>query len=178
MADKLLAETKYLQFLDRDGWTFVRRGNSLGVVAIVAVTPNQELILVEQYRPPLQARVLELPAGLAGDIAGQEQEPLETAAERELLEETGYACHKMTALVRGPSSAGLTNEMITIFLAEGLERQHAGGGDEHEDIRVHHVPIASIGPWLEARQQEGLLCDYKIFAGLYFWNLMHPHASQ
>lgn len=168
MEDKVIATTPFLQLVDRNNWYFVRRDKSRGVVAIVAVTTNHEMLIVDQYRPPLDARVLELPAGLAGDIAGHEDEPLEVAAQRELLEETGYACREMQLLVHGPSSAGLTDETVWLYLARDVVKVAAGGGDASEEIRVHHVPLNLVPQWTSDRQAEGFFVDYKIFAGLYF----------
>ena len=91
---KTIAETKFLKLVERGTWSFVQRQSDVRIVAIVAVTNNDELVLVEQYRPPTDSRVIELPAGLAGDIQGQESESLQTAAGRELLEETGYTATK------------------------------------------------------------------------------------
>ena len=62
---------------------------------------------MEQYRPPVDKYVIELPAGLAGDQKENRGEALESAARRELLEETGYQAAKMEQLVWGASSAGI-----------------------------------------------------------------------
>jgi len=168
MPDKIIAETPFLQLVERDRWYFVRRQGTRGVVAIVAVTAEKELLLVEQFRRPLEANVVELPAGLAGDVAGAEDEPMESAAMRELLEETGYACRDLQLLTYGPSSAGLTDETVRLYLAHDVTRVGDGGGDDSEDIQVHHVPLASAEEWLMQRQAAGCLVDYKIFAGLFF----------
>jgi ADP-ribose pyrophosphatase len=62
----------------------------------------------------------------------------------------------------------MANEMITIFMASGLERVGAGGGDSSEDITVHLVPLQNAVEWLAARKDEGIMIDHKIYAGL-FW---------
>lgn len=149
-------------------WEYVRRRNSTGVVIIVAVTPDDELILVEQPRTPVGTTVIELPAGLAGDISGAEDEALETAALRELEEETGWHAQTITRLVAGPVSAGLTSEVVTFFRAEGLTRIGEGGGDASEQITVHHVPLAEVPSFIAARVAAGAMVDPKVFAGLYF----------
>ena len=77
---------------------------------MVAVTAENELLLVEQYRPPPNARVIELPAGLAGDDDGAET--LTDAARRELLEETGYHAGSLVKVAEGPASAGATGCVI------------------------------------------------------------------
>ncbi|HRE91328.1 MAG TPA: NUDIX hydrolase [Myxococcota bacterium] len=149
-------------------WEYVRRRNSTGVVIIVAVTPAGELILVEQPRVPVGTTVIELPAGLAGDISGAEDEALETAALRELEEETGWHAKAITRLVAGPVSAGLTSEVVTFFRADGLTRIGEGGGDATEDITVHHVPLAEVPAFIAQRVAAGAMVDPKVFAGLYF----------
>lgn len=105
MARKTLCETERLAVYDEDRWHYVERKNATGVVIMVAVTDATELLLVEQYRTPVHARVLELPAGIVGDVDASES--LESAAKRELLEETGYAAAKATPLFTGSVSPGL-----------------------------------------------------------------------
>ncbi len=167
-ADKVLAETKFLRFVERNGWSFIERTTSNGVVCIIARTDDNQIILVEQFRPPVDCNVIELPAGLSGDVAGLENEPLEQAARRELLEETGYQAGQMTRLTDTASSPGLTNETVTFFLAEQLEKVAAGGGDASEDITVHEVPIDQIDDWLLSAQTASKLVDARVYAGLYF----------
>lgn len=164
----LLHAGKYVRLLRKGRWEYVERTNASGVVAIVAVTDEDELLLVEQFRAPVSARVIELPAGLAGDIAGQEDEDLAIAATRELEEECGYTAASMKRLLVGPVSAGLCNEVITLFQASGVRRIGEGGGDASEDIVVHVVPRAEVAEWLTAANARGVLVDPKVYAALYF----------
>lgn len=164
---EMLLEGKHLHMMRRGKWEYATRRKASGVVCILAVTDDRQVVLVEQYRPPIGKKVFELPAGLAGDIPYQEEEPLVSAAKRELKEETGYEAKNWTRLSDGPSSAGLTDEMITFFYATGLTRMTAGGGDHTEDIRVHHVPIAEVRDWCQRREYEGGVVDFKIYAALY-----------
>jgi ADP-ribose pyrophosphatase len=166
-APEVMAAGKYLRLVKRGHWEFADRHTCTGAVAIVAITDERRLLLVEQFRIPLMKSVLELPAGLVGDVAGEEHEELATAARRELIEETGYEAGEMRWLVSGPSSAGLTSEVVDFFLATGLVRVHAGGGDHHENIVVHEVPLAGIRQWLDERAAAGILIDPKVYAGLY-----------
>lgn len=138
-----------------------------GCVAILAVTDDKRVILVEQFRPPVGRRVIELPAGLAGDIPLQEDEPLLTAAKRELKEETGYVGKNWTMLSEGVSSAGMTDEFVTMFYATGLTKMTDGGGVGNEEIRVHYVHQSDVTKWCRDRQSEGLMVDFKIFAALH-----------
>ena len=97
-----------------------------------------------------------------------EDESLELAARRELLEETGFEAESMKRLFSGPSSAGLTDEVITFFLADGLKQVGPGGGDESERIVVHRVPMKELDAWLAAKVDAGCLLDARLFSGLYF----------
>src|SRR5438552_4530138 len=102
-------EGKHLRVRKAGRWEYVERTNATGGVVIVGLTDDKKLLLVEQYRLPMRQKVIELPAGLAGDLQGAETEELAEAAKRELLEETGYEARAMSFLMAGPSSAGLTN---------------------------------------------------------------------
>ena len=161
-------EGKHLRVLKSGHWEYVERINATGAVVIAAVTEEGDLILTEQYRPPVSNRVIELPAGLAGDISGNESEELAAAARRELLEETGYEAREIIWLAEGPPSAGLSSEMVTFFRATGLRCVGDGGGDDHEDIQIHKVPLARVQEWLAQRVGQGVLVDPKVYVGLYF----------
>ena len=162
-APTILHQAKYLNLVQRGHWEYVERTTQRPAVAMVAITDERELVLVEQFRIPVGCPVVELPAGIVGDIAGSEDEPLIDAAKRELLEETGYVAERWTSLGEGFSSAGLTNESVVLYLAEGLERVGEGGGDGSEEITVHLVPIDDVTDWLAARKAR---FDFKIMAGI------------
>mgnify|MGYP003219931911 CR=1 FL=1 len=82
-----LCRGKFLELLKEGRWEYVRRVNASGAVMIVAVTKEGELLLVEEYRVPLHARTVGLPAGISGD---EGEESTLQSARRELEEETGY----------------------------------------------------------------------------------------
>jgi ADP-ribose pyrophosphatase len=158
---------RFLGLKERDRWEYAFRTNASGVVVLVPVTDAGELVLVQQYRIPVKSQVMELPAGLVGDT-GDKEEDFKTAAQRELIEETGYRAARLEELLRSPSTPGMADEMITIYFASGLERVGKGGGDGNEDITVHHVPLNIAPQWLEEKMAEGIMLDPKIYAGL-FW---------
>lgn len=70
--------------------------------------------------------------------------------------------------MEGPSSAGLSTEVITFFWAQGLSNISKGGGDDSENIQVHVVPLLELKSWLESKREEDCLIDYKVYAALYF----------
>lgn len=162
---KTLFLGKYIQLLQKGRWEYAERVQALGAVVIVAVTPEGKLLLTEQFRIPVNHAVIELPAGLIGDT--QVAETITEAAQRELLEETGYDAERFLFLRTGPSSAGLTSELITFVQADGLRKTATGGGVDDEAIIVHEVPLPELHRWLDAKITEGFMVDPKIFAGLW-----------
>jgi ADP-ribose pyrophosphatase len=164
---KILAEGRFLKLTSVGGWECVERKGAAGVVCIVAVTPERRLILVEQFRPPVGKRVVELPAGLAGDDAKFAGESLADAAGRELLEETGYSAESLRELGTYASSAGLTNETVTFFAADSIRRERPGGGDGTEAITVHEVASDDIDRWLHDAAKSDRLVDARVYTGLY-----------
>jgi ADP-ribose pyrophosphatase len=161
-----LYKGKYLALVKEGHWEYAERIGATGAAIIVALTPEQKILLVEQYRIPVHAQTIELPAGITGD-SGENESDAE-AAKRELLEETGWEASQIEPLLTGPSSSGLTSEKVTIFLATGLKRVHAGGGVANEKITVHEIPLKDLETWLARRQSEGCLVEPKLYAGLYF----------
>ena len=158
----------FLRLLRKGRWEYVERTNARCAAVIVALTPERELLLVNQTRVPQGGRVIELPAGLVGDQGDAPDEAIEVAANRELIEETGYSAARWTPLVAGPPSPGLAREDLHFLLAEGLEQVGEGGGVDGEDIIVCKAPIDSIDEWLAEQSRQGAIVDPKIFIGLYF----------
>jgi ADP-ribose pyrophosphatase len=164
---KRLGRGKYLELVYEGGYEFARRLNVSGVVAVVAVTADRELVLTDQYRPAVKRRVLDLPAGLAGDTSQHRKESLAAAAKRELLEETGFKARSMKPLFAGPPSAGMSTEVVTFFLAPNVVRVEDGGGHHSEAIHVHLVPISRGEQWLKRTARRAYI-DPKVYAGLWF----------
>jgi ADP-ribose pyrophosphatase len=162
---KRLFEGKKIFVLERDGWEYVERKKATEAVAVIAVTEDDEVILTEQYRRPVDARVIDWPAGLVGDEG--DDDPAATA-KKELEEETGFRCERVERLARGPSSPGITSEIVSFYRAYGAKRSGEGGGVGGEKITVHLVPRAEIVRWLGEREREGVLIDLKLWGGLHF----------
>jgi len=163
-----LYEGRWLTLRKRGRWEYAERNNPAGAVIILALTPEDKVLFVEQYRVAVQQYTIEMPAGLIGDLAAQADESTLLAAQRELEEETGYRGERMEFIHRGPSSSGMSSEMIAFVRAWDLHKTGPGGGDATENIMVHEVPRCGAGSWLFARAAEGYSIDPKLFAGLWF----------
>jgi ADP-ribose pyrophosphatase len=152
-------EGQYLAAKRIGTWEFVSRTRGVSAAVMLAVDQGR-VLLVEQWRPALQGRCLELPAGLVGDE--QEGESVEAAAMRELEEETGYRAARMVDLGRFHASPGMSSEGFTLLRAEGLTKVGEGGGVEGEDIVVHRVPLADVPDFIARKRAEGLAMDAKL----------------
>lgn len=163
-----LYEGRWLSLRKRGRWEYAERNNPGGAVIILAVTPEDNVLFVEQYRVSILQNTIEMPAGLVGDEHGHHDESALLAAQRELEEETGYRCQRVEFVHEGPSSSGMSTEMIAFVRAWDLQKVGPGGGDEHENIVAHEVPRKEAGAWLFAKAAEGYSIDPKLFAGLWF----------
>lgn len=168
---EILHQGQWLRLVRRGKWESCERchgGDGMAVI-IIALTPDDEVLFVEQYRVPLGARTIEMPAGLVGDE--HDDDSLEAAARRELIEETGWAPDRVDVLLSGPTSSGLTNERIAFVRATGLRKVGEGGGIGDESIIVHSVPRSEAPAWLMQKYREGYELDLKLWGGL--WMIEH-----
>ena len=161
---EILCQGRHMVFLRRDGWEYVEHRTAPEAAMIVAITGREEIVLAEEFRPPMNAPVVSLPSGLIGD---EGPEDAAEAARRELSEETGHQAETLVRLARGPGSAGQSSEMVTFFLAEGAFRAGAQAPHDLGKIQVHVVAIAELSSWARRREAEGAVIDPKIWAGLY-----------
>lgn len=125
---------KWLTFYTQNGYEYFHRHRKPNAVAIVAVTKDKKLVLVEQKRVPQDRPVVEIPAGLVDD-----GESFEQAATRELLEETGYGNGKVVEVVKDiTTTPGICTEKITFVIILNVEKIAEGGGlaEENEFINV------------------------------------------
>ncbi|HET6886049.1 MAG TPA: NUDIX hydrolase [Rubrobacteraceae bacterium] len=106
---------------------------------IFPLTGEGEVVLVRQYRPPLERMELGLPAGLV-----EEGEKPEDAARRELLEETGYSGDQWEPLGSLASSPSLKDNWAYLFLARGVEESAPPDPDEHELVEVVRAPVGDL----------------------------------
>ena len=152
-------EGKYISALKRGRWEYVSRTGSTNAVVILA-EHDGKVILIEQYRVPVGARCLELPAGLVGD-----EDPnasVEETAVKELEEETGFTAERVERLGQFHSSPGMVAESFTLVRAHGVRKIGAGGGNEHEDISVHLVAREDIPAFVQSRRDAGSAVDVKL----------------
>jgi 8-oxo-dGTP pyrophosphatase MutT (NUDIX family) len=113
---------------------------AVGVVAVRGTGPDQEVLLVNQYRHPVRRRLDELPAGLL-DV---EHESALTAAQRELAEEAGYQAETWHVLVDVLTSPGMTDEAVRIYLAQDLSPcERDVQGHEEVEMTARWEPLAS-----------------------------------
>lgn len=152
---------RYITAKKRGRWEYVDRPRGIRAAVILAVEDGH-VLLVEQFRVPLGRPCIELPAGLVGDDDGSEGESALVAAERELLEETGYRASLLEDLGEFWSSPGLVGESFTLVRATGLERQHDGGGTDGENITVHRVALDGLARFFDQQRARGAALDSKL----------------
>ena len=158
-AAETLWSGKFLEMRRRDGWEWAARRDEVRAAVILAIHDGA-VILVEQVRVPLGCRSLELPAGLIGDETAGETP--ETAAARELEEETGWRAARVEPLGDFASSPGMTSETFTLVRATGLTRVGAGGGVAGERITVHEVPLTALSAFIAAKRAAGVAIDVRL----------------
>ncbi len=136
---------------------------SPGAVAAVPLVfdaeGNPSVVLVRQYRPALDAMLLEIPAGMRDVV----DEPTEVTAARELIEEVGLAAGRLEHLLDYHPSAGMTDSVLYLYLAtelEPVERQTHGPEEAHSE--VVHLPLATAVEMVE----RGEITDGKTMIGL------------
>lgn len=158
-----------LDYSDADGrrrqWeSAVRQGDAAAVLVIPVLRPSGALVLIRQYRPPVDGYVVEFPAGLVNP-----GEDPAAAAVREVLEETGY---RGTVTWLGPgtcSSPGMTSESVMLARMDIDEtrpenRRPEARPDEGEEIAVCVVPPAGLAAFLRAEQEAGCHIDSRTAA--------------
>ena len=166
MEEEIVYEGRYLNVLRRGPFEYTKTRRSRHVALTIPLTDGNEIVFLRQFRAPLNTHVIEYPAGLIGDEAGYEDETAESAAGRELIEESGYRAEKLEYLFEGPSSPGSSAELVTFFLATGCHKVSEGGGVGHEEITVHAVPLGQAADWLDEQAGRGDLVDPRTRLGV------------
>ncbi|MEC9088267.1 MAG: NUDIX hydrolase [Actinomycetota bacterium] len=148
-------------WVDPEGETFVRDiVRHQGAVAIVPITNDgRSVLLVRQFRTPLNDWLLELPAGLR-DKEGESD--IDTA-HRELEEEVGCIADSMEHLITLATAVGFADESISVYLARGLSwTQRKADGVEEKAMTVEHVALVDVPSMIA----DGTIVDAKTVAGL------------
>jgi ADP-ribose pyrophosphatase len=157
---------RYLDVIWEDGVEYTHNRRSRGVVLIIPATVSDEIVFLEQYRVPLKSAVIEFPAGLVGDEEPLANESFETAARRELLEESGYQAGELEFVLRGPASPGSSTEMVSFYLARDARKVHDGPAPGHERMHVHAVMLNEADMWLYEKMRSGVLVDPRVYLGV------------
>lgn len=119
-----------------------------GAVAVIAVTDEGKMVMVRQYRKALEKAIVEIPAGKLE----KGEEPIE-CAKRELEEETGYECTKMVPLISFYTSPGFADELVHLFIAEGLTKKtNQQELDEDEFVDIVEVTLEEAQKMVEAKE--------------------------
>ncbi|MGG3841706.1 NUDIX hydrolase [Anoxybacillus kestanbolensis] len=134
-----------------------------GAVAVLAITEENKIVLVRQYRKALERMLVEIPAGKLE----KGEEPLQTA-KRELEEETGYVCEDMEPLHSFYTSPGFADELVHIFLAKGLTKKSEKQMlDDDEFVDVLEVTLEEALNMVKEKQ----IYDAKTIYALLYWQL-------
>lgn len=139
-------------------------------VNVIPLTPDNEVVMINQYRHGIQQVTLEIPGGLIemGDTP-------EDAARRELREETGYDCKRMVSLGSVHPNPAIQNNDCYTYLAQNAFHAGSQEQDDKEDIEVVLYPLSEIPRLI----QEGFITHSLIIVAFYrFFMEYLPHASK
>ncbi|MGM0125251.1 ADP-ribose pyrophosphatase [Enterococcus sp. AZ194] len=136
-----------------------------GAVGIIPITQDGRILLVKQFRKPLEKVILEIPAGKIDP--GEETQP-EKTARRELEEETGYKAASWTTVSTMYLSPGFSNEKMVIYYAEGLTKvENPLAQDEDEVLELYEFTLEEAKKEIE----KGTICDSKTLYAIQYWEL-------
>lgn len=131
-------------------------------VNIIALTPEKEVVLVEQYRYGTEEILLEIPGGV---IDGAEAP--ENAAKRELVEETGYSSERWVFLGKSLPNPAMQNNTVYHYLALDCEKTAETAFDEHESLVTKLTPLAEIGGLVRS----GVIAPSQVVASFYYLHI-------
>lgn len=129
-----------------------------GAVAVIPITADNKIVLVEQYRKPLERTLIEIPAGKLE----KNENPL-TAAVRELEEETGYTTTNLTQVTSFYTSPGFANELVYIYVTNDLiKMENPPAGDDDEFVEIMEVTLDEAKELVEEGRIRDAKTDYAI----------------
>jgi 8-oxo-dGTP pyrophosphatase MutT (NUDIX family) len=108
-------------------------------VNVVAITPDEKIILIDQYRHGMQAITTEIPGGMVDPG----ETPLESA-QRELLEETGYRAQEWIEIGLVEANPAIMHNRTYSFLALGCQQVQDQETDKHEEISIHTYDASAV----------------------------------
>lgn len=137
-----------------------------GGVGLLAITSENKIVLVKQFRKPLEKVVLEIPAGKIEN--GEGHSPAETGV-RELEEETGYRAQRLEHLTSMYLSPGFSNEMLHVYHAIDLEKvEHPLPQDEDEVLEIFELTLTEAKEKMATQE----ICDAKTIFAIQYWELL------
>lgn len=135
-----------------------------GAVAVIALTEDQRMLFVEQYRKPLERSLVEIPAGKI-----EADEPPHITARRELEEETGYTTTTLTYVASFYTSPGFADEIIHLYYTDDIQKlDEPVQGDEDEFVELLHLTIEEA----EAYMKEEKIHDAKTMYAIQYIKMM------
>lgn len=134
---------------------------------IIAITNNQEVILVKQYRYGAETFTLEIPGGML-----DKGETPEIAARRELLEETGYEAKNLQLLGMADPNPAIQNNKCYMFLATEIELTSLPNLDTTEEIEIITVPLNKIPSMI----QKGEIAHSLVITAFYYYSLLKNNS--
>lgn len=158
-AETVMWQGRFITAKKRGTWEYVSRARGIKAAVILAME-DDHVLLVEQYRVPLGASCIELPAGLIGDH--EEGEDTLVSAARELEEETGYRADHLEIVGEFFSSPGMVSESFSLVRARGLTKVSDGGGVDGENIIVHRIALEDLPVFVQEKRDEGCVVDVKL----------------
>lgn len=119
-----------------------------GAVAVIALTPDQKIVMVKQYRKPLERTIVEIPAGKL-----EKNEDPQEAALRELEEETGYTAPSLRKVASFYTSPGFADELIHIYIADKIELLETKKElDEDEFVELQLVSLEEAQQLVDSQE--------------------------
>jgi len=137
-------------------------------VNIIAVTKDEQVLLIEQFRHGTENVILEIPGGMI-----DKGESPEAAAKRELLEETGHSSHKWVLLGRSHPNPAIQNNSVYHYLALDCEKTGDVSFDEHENIATKLVPLSEVSKLIA----DGKITHSLVIAAFFYLSIWEPRIN-
>ncbi|AZU63222.1 NUDIX hydrolase [Neobacillus mesonae] len=141
-----------------------------GAVAVIALTNENRIVMVEQYRKALEKIIVEIPAGKL-----EKGEEPASCARRELEEETGYVCESLEPLLSFYTSPGFADEIVHVFLAKGLtKKENPAAMDEDEFVNLKELTLEEAIQYVKEQK----IYDAKTIYGVQYLQLQEALTTK